>query len=71
MTEVVAALIWDNHKFLICQRPASKADSPVSKNGRLVPECGIDKKIANVYLTLTLSEALLKIPATFGIIRQQ
>ena len=25
MTEVVAALIWDNDKFLICQRPASKA----------------------------------------------
>ena len=25
MTEVVAALIWDNHKFMICQRPAYKA----------------------------------------------
>ena len=25
MTEVVAALIWDNGKFLICQRPAHKA----------------------------------------------
>lgn len=25
MTEVVAALIWDNEKFMICQRPASKA----------------------------------------------
>ena len=25
MTEVVAALIWDNEKFLICQRPAHKA----------------------------------------------
>ena len=25
MTEVVAALIWDNNKFLICQRPANKA----------------------------------------------
>ena len=25
MVEVVAALIWDNDKFLICQRPASKA----------------------------------------------
>lgn len=24
-TEVVAALIWDNDKFLICQRPANKA----------------------------------------------
>lgn len=25
MTEVVAALIWDNDRFLICQRPAHKA----------------------------------------------
>lgn len=25
MTEVVAALIWENNKFLICQRPANKA----------------------------------------------
>ena len=25
MTEVVAALIWNNDKFLICQRPAHKA----------------------------------------------
>ena len=25
MTEVVAALIWENGKFLACQRPAHKA----------------------------------------------
>ena len=25
MTEVVAALIWDGNKFMICQRPANKA----------------------------------------------
>lgn len=25
MTEVVAALIWDNDKFMICQRPKHKA----------------------------------------------
>ena len=25
MTEVVAALIWDKNKFMICQRPESKA----------------------------------------------
>lgn len=25
MIEVVAALIWDNNKFLICQRPKNKA----------------------------------------------
>ena len=25
MTEVVAALIWDKDKFMICQRPATKS----------------------------------------------
>jgi len=25
MVEVVAALVWDNGKFMICQRPANKA----------------------------------------------
>ena len=25
MTEVVAALIWESEKFMICQRPAHKA----------------------------------------------
>lgn len=25
MTEVVAALVWDDGKFMICQRPANKA----------------------------------------------
>ena len=25
MTEVVAALIWDKDKFMICQRPAHKS----------------------------------------------
>ena len=25
MTEVVAALIWKNNQFMICQRPANKA----------------------------------------------
>ena len=25
MTEVVAALIWEGEKFMICQRPAHKA----------------------------------------------
>ena len=25
ITEVVAALIWDHHQFMICQRPAHKA----------------------------------------------
>ena len=27
MTEVVAALIWDNDRFMICQRPAHKSNA--------------------------------------------
>ena len=25
MTEVVAALIWNDNRFMVCQRPADKA----------------------------------------------
>ena len=32
MTEVVAALIWDQDKFMICQRPAHKARGLLSDN---------------------------------------
>ena len=51
MVEVVAALIWDNEKFLICQRPANKAcpllwefvggkvESGETKEQALVREC--------------------------------
>ena len=51
MTEVVAALIWDNKKFLICQRPAHKArglmwefvggkvEKGESKEDALIREC--------------------------------
>ena len=51
ITEVVAALIWNNDKFLICQRPAHKArgllwefvggkvESGESKEQALVREC--------------------------------
>lgn len=27
MTEVVAALVWDNSRFMICQRPAHKSNA--------------------------------------------
>ena len=49
--EVVAALIWDKHKFLICQRPANKArgllwefvggkvESGETKEQALIREC--------------------------------
>ena len=51
MTEVVAALIWDGDKFMICQRPANKArallwefvggkvESGETKEQALVREC--------------------------------
>ena len=51
MTEVVAALIWKNNKFMICQRPAHKArgllwefvggkvESGETKEQALVREC--------------------------------
>ena len=51
MTEVVAALIWDNDKFMICQRPATKScallwefvggkvESGETKEQALVREC--------------------------------
>ncbi len=51
ITEVVAALIWDGDKFMICQRPAHKArgllwefvggkvESGESKEAALVREC--------------------------------
>ena len=51
MTEVVAALIWDKDKFMICQRPATKArallwefvggkvESGETKEQALIREC--------------------------------
>ena len=51
MTEVVAALIWDQDKFMICQRPAHKArgllwefvggkvESGETKEQALIREC--------------------------------
>ena len=51
MTEVVAAIIWDGDKFMICQRPANKArallwefvggkvESGETKEQALIREC--------------------------------
>ena len=61
MTEVVAALIWDNEKFMICQRPAHKArglpwefvggkvESGETKEQALIREC---KEELNVLLSV-------------------
>lgn len=51
MTEVVAALVWDDNKFMICQRPAhkkrgllwefvgGKVEAGESKEAALIREC--------------------------------
>ena len=61
MTEVVAALIWDNDKFMICQRPAHKArgllwefvggkvESGETKEQALIREC---KEELNILLSV-------------------
>ena len=61
MTEVVAALIWKNNKFMICQRPAHKArgllwefvggkvEKDETKEQALIREC---KEELNVLLSV-------------------
>ena len=68
MTEVVAALIWENDRFLACQRPAHKArgllwefvggkvEPGESREEALVRECreelGITVAVDDVYMEL-------------------
>ena len=61
MTEVVAALIWQGNKFMICQRPANKArgllwefvggkvESGETKEQALIREC---KEELNILLSV-------------------
>ena len=61
MIEVVAALIWDNDKFMICQRPGHKArgllwefvggkvESGETKEQALIREC---KEELNIFLSV-------------------
>ena len=69
MTEVVAALIWDNGKFMICQRPAHKArgllwefvggkvEPGEAKEQALIRECqeelAITLAVGNVFMDVT------------------
>lgn len=66
MVEVVAALIWDNDKFMICQRPANKArgllwefvggkvDPGETKEQALIRECqeelGITLSVGDMFM---------------------
>ena len=61
ITEVVAALIWDGDKFMICQRPANKArallwefvggkvESGETKEQALIREC---REELNIFLSV-------------------
>ena len=69
MTEVVAALIWKNNKFMICQRPAHKArgllwefvggkfESGETKEQALIRECkeelAITLDVSDVFMDVT------------------
>ena len=69
MTEVVAALIWQNDKFMICQRPAHKArgllwefvggkvESGETKEQALIRECreelAITLDVGDVFMDVT------------------
>ena len=67
MIEVVAALIWDNDKFLICQRPANKArallwefvggkvEQGETKEQALIREC---KEELNITLNVIFNSSL-------------
>lgn len=66
ITEVVAALIWENDRFLICQRPAHKArgllwefvggkvDPGESKQQALIRECreelAVEVSVGDVFM---------------------
>ena len=69
MTEVVAALIWDGDRFMICQRPAHKARALLwefvggkvepgeTKEQALIRECreelDITLNVGNVFMDVT------------------
>ena len=69
MTEVVAALIWDENRFMICQRPAHKAlgslwefvggkvEPGESKEEALIRECreelGVTVEVGDVFMEVT------------------
>ena len=69
MTDVVAALIWDENRFMICQRPAHKAlgslwefvggkvEPGESKEEALIRECreelGVTVEVGDVFMEVT------------------
>ena len=59
MTEVVAALIWENGKFMICQRPAHKARGLLWEFGITVAVGDVFTEVTHVYPDLTVHLTLL------------
>lgn len=69
MTEVVAALIWDKNRFMICQRPVHKARGSLwefvggkvepgeSKEEALIRECreelGVTVEVGDIFMDVT------------------
>lgn len=69
MTEVVAALIWDENRFMICQRPAHKARGSLwefvggkvepgeNKEEALIRECreelGVTVDVGEIFMEVT------------------
>ncbi len=73
MTEVVAALIWDGDRFMICQRPANKArgllwefvggkvEPGETKERALIRECREELDV-----TLTVGEPYMDVVHAYG-----
>lgn len=69
MTEVVAALIWEDNKFMICQRPAyksrgllwefveGKVESDETKEQALIRECqeelAVTLSVGDIFMEVT------------------
>ena len=80
MTEVVAALIWDGERFLVCQRPAQKArgllwefvggkvETGETREQALIRECkeelGISVSVADVFMDVIHQYPDLKVHLT-------
>lgn len=80
MTEVVAALIWDNDRFMICQRPKNKAcgllwefaggkvEAGETKEQALARECreelGISVSVGDVFMDVVYEYPSLTVHLT-------
>lgn len=80
MIEVVAALIWDSDKFLICQRPANKArgllwefvggkvEDGETKEQALIRECreelGVTLSVGDAFMDVTHEYPDIKVHLT-------